>query len=72
MTCADRLAISNSTFSFTAAMLNQRSPSSAHAFVRPVPDARALVPFDPWDSYPLLVGKEALRCELYADRGSYT
>lgn len=43
---ADHLAIANSTFSFTAAMLNERGAS----FLRPDPDLRALTPFDPWAS----------------------
>jgi hypothetical protein len=46
----DRLAISNSVFSFSAAMLNER----ATHFVRPVLGEQRLVPFDPWDSKPLL------------------
>jgi len=47
---ADLLAISNSSFSMCAALLNAR----AHAFLRPEPDARRLVPFDPWNSEILL------------------
>ena len=47
---ADRLAISNSSFSFTAAMLN----TGAQEFVRPDPDLRSLVPFEPWDAQILL------------------
>ena len=47
---ADKVAISNSTFSFTAAMLNER----ALTFVRPHPDSRELVPFEPWASPVLL------------------
>jgi hypothetical protein len=43
-------AISNSTFSFTACMMNE----TASAFVRPDPRRKALVPFDPWDSEPVL------------------
>lgn len=43
---ADHLAISNSTFSFTAAMLNDR----AQTFVRPDPTGHCLVPFDPWNA----------------------
>jgi hypothetical protein len=43
---ADLLAISNSTFSMAAAMLNE----DARAFPRPEPDLRCLVPFDPWDA----------------------
>jgi hypothetical protein len=50
LTRCDALAISNSTFSFTAALVN----ASASVFARPDPQARSLVPFDPWDSEPLL------------------
>lgn len=45
----DYLAISNSTFSFFAAMLNQRAKS----FLRPHYRAKKLIPFDPWNSKPL-------------------
>lgn len=47
---ADAVAISNSTFSFAAAMLNAR----ARAFVRPDRGQGGLVPFDPWDA-PVLI-----------------
>jgi tetratricopeptide (TPR) repeat protein len=47
---ADALAISNSSFSFTAAMLNER----ASVFMRPYDRDARLVPFDPWDSYVVL------------------
>jgi hypothetical protein len=47
---ADVLAIANSSFSFTASLLN----SSAAEFVRPDPASRRLVPFEPWSS-PVLV-----------------
>jgi hypothetical protein len=50
LTQCDLLAISNSTFSFAAAMLNQR----ARVFQRPDLLAKQLVPFDPWNSLPLL------------------
>jgi hypothetical protein len=50
LTRCHALAISNSTFSFTASMVN----ASASVFARPDPQARSLVPFDPWDSEPLL------------------
>jgi hypothetical protein len=50
LTRCHALAISNSTFSFTAAMVNE----TASVFMRPDPQANALVPFDPWDSEPLL------------------
>jgi hypothetical protein len=47
---AQHLAISNSSFSFTAALLNEH----AAGFARPDPLRRALVPFEPWRS-PVLV-----------------
>lgn len=47
---ADQVAISNSSFSFTATMLNR----SAHGFHRPDPVRRALVPYDPWAA-PVLI-----------------
>lgn len=47
---ADALATSNSTFSFTAAMLNER----ASAPVRPDREQRGLVAFNPWDAPVLL------------------
>ena len=43
---ADLLAISNSSFSVAAAMLNSR----ARIFVRPDPSQSRLVPFDPWNT----------------------
>jgi hypothetical protein len=46
LSTADALAISNSTFSFAAAMLNTR----AGVFMRPERDGRRLAGFDPWDS----------------------
>ena len=50
MTQADALAVSNSSFSFLAAMLNDR----AAAFVRPSLESRTLTAFDPWDAPVLL------------------
>ena len=50
LTQSDALAISNSTFSFAAAMLNAR----ARTFVRPAREAGGLVDFDPWDAPVLL------------------
>ncbi|MSO93953.1 MAG: tetratricopeptide repeat protein [Rhodospirillales bacterium] len=47
---ADALAISNSSFSFAAAMLNGRATS----FMRPDRDRQSLVPFDPWNADVLL------------------
>jgi hypothetical protein len=51
LTQCDALLISNSTFSFVAAMLNER----ATRFIRPVWDVQQkFADFDPWDSDPLL------------------
>ena len=47
---ADFVAISNSSFSFTASMLNR----TARAFCRPDRERQALVPYDPWNSAVLL------------------
>lgn len=44
MRMADHLAISNSSFSFTAALLNR----GAQSFLRPQPADRALAGFEPW------------------------
>ncbi|NEO52694.1 MAG: FkbM family methyltransferase [Okeania sp. SIO3B5] len=49
LTKCDVLAISNSTFSFTAAMLNE----NCKFFFRPHLQAKKLIPFDPWNSEPL-------------------
>ncbi|GEM_PF-1166175 len=46
LTQADLLAISNSSFSVMAAMLNER----ARSLVRPHPNEQRLVLFDPWDT----------------------
>lgn len=43
---ANLLAISNSSFSFTAAMLNEKG----RVFVRPDPDQRSLTAFEPWNA----------------------
>lgn len=59
LTLSDRMAISNSTFSFFAAMLNTR----ATEFMRPDLATKNLVAFDPWSSNPLL------RTELAEDHG---
>lgn len=47
---ARKVAISNSSFSFSAAMLNQ----NADAFVRPDLAAGGFTPFDPWNAEVLL------------------
>jgi len=59
---ADLLAVSNSSFSFVAALLNTR----ARTFVRPDPDLRRLRPMSPWSEPVLLdptaaAGSAALR-----------
>lgn len=46
----DCLLISNSTFSFTAAMLNE----TGSVFLRPDFGQKKMIPFDPWDSKPSL------------------
>ena len=46
----DIVAISNSSFSFAACMLNEK----ATLFVRPQLEAKKLIPFDPWNSKPIL------------------
>jgi FkbM family methyltransferase len=51
---ARHLAISNSTFSFTAAMIN----SDAASFARPDPTQRCIVSFDPWDADTLIDAKD--------------
>lgn len=55
LTLGDFVAISNSSFSFSASMLNQK----AKAFMRPVLTEQRLEPFDPWNSSVLLREKEA-------------
>jgi hypothetical protein len=46
----DILAISNSTYSFTASMLNEK----CRIFARPCFKRRQLIPYDPWYSEPYL------------------
>jgi len=50
---ADAVAISNSSYSFMASLLNER----ARLFVRPCLNERGLVAFDPWDAPVLLQQK---------------
>lgn len=52
---ADVLAISNSTYSFLASMLNR----DVKLCVRPCPDAGGLFPYDPWCA-PTLIRKKLL------------
>ena len=47
---ADLMAISNSTFSFVASLLNR----NARGFFRPDRSVQGLVPYDPW-SAPVLI-----------------
>lgn len=51
LTQADALAISNSSFSFTASMLNERG----RVFMRPDKELQKLVGYDPWNSVPILL-----------------
>jgi FkbM family methyltransferase len=63
---SDVLAISNSSFSFMASLLNTR----CHRFVRPDPELRALQSFAPWDSEPLIrteISPEEHRAMVLAD-----
>jgi hypothetical protein len=46
---ADLVAISNSSFSFFATMLNE----TASGYFRPDVASRSIVPYDPWDSQVL-------------------
>lgn len=62
LTQCDLMAISNSTFSFSAALLNHR----AKLFMRPTFQSEDLVQFEPWDSEPslFLEPKRHLLCDL--------
>lgn len=55
LACCDQIAISNSSFSFVAAMLNDRLTCA----VRPSLTAKGMIPFDPWDADVLLTDQEA-------------
>jgi hypothetical protein len=46
---SDIMAISNSTFSFTASALNNKG----HKFYRPLQDKEILIEYKPWESWPL-------------------
>ena len=54
MTRCEQLAVSNSTFSFAAAMVATAADANRCACFRPDPGVGALVPFDPWDAQPTL------------------
>jgi hypothetical protein len=53
---SDIVAISNSSFSFSASMLNDK----ATTFVRPDPEQKKLVSFDPWNSEVSWRSKDAI------------
>ncbi|MBD2124671.1 alpha-1,2-fucosyltransferase [Trichocoleus sp. FACHB-262] len=59
----DIVAISNSSFSFAACLLNLRS----REFLRPNPATQSLVPFDPWDSEPVLDSNRIFYIILFPD-----
>lgn len=59
LTQADHLAISNSSFSFTAALLNAR----AQSFLRPDLANKRLIAYDPWASDVLLPNPESSNME---------
>jgi FkbM family methyltransferase len=58
LTQADAVAISNSSYSFFASLLNTQS----RHFVRPTLEDRKLVPFDPWDA-PVLMPRRLVAGE---------
>lgn len=68
----DYLLISNSTFSFAAAMLNEnaerlegeREPYEMGRFYRPDFEQEKLVSFDPWDSKPVLEKGRKIKLHL--------
>jgi len=60
LTLCDQLAISNSSFSFAASLLNTR----ADTFLRPDLSEQGLIEYDPWRAEPLL------RDELAEDHGA--
>ena len=53
LTRANIVAISNSTFSFVASMLNRKAAS----FLRPDDSSAGLIDYDPWNAMPLLEPK---------------
>ena len=56
LSLADCILISNSSFSFTAAMLNQH----AKLFFRPCIKTKKYLPFDPWNDYVLHIKNKTL------------
>jgi FkbM family methyltransferase len=60
LTQCDAVAISNSTFSFVACMLNEHGKF----FFRPHFQTRSLIPFDPWNSEPLFRERAELRAPV--------
>ncbi len=61
LTQCDVLAISNSSYSFLAAMLNRR----AGLFVRADPETKGMIPFDPWNA-PVIF-REEIAPELHRE-----
>jgi hypothetical protein len=61
----DIVVTSNSMFSFTASMLNDR----ARLFLRPDLGRRGLMPFDPWNSKPIL--RRNMYASFYRRYGDY-
>ena len=66
LTQCDALAISNSSFSFAAALLNER----ATIFARPHLPTAKLIPFNPWNSETIFreakVGGESVKCSVFS------
>jgi hypothetical protein len=68
LTQCDILAISNSTFSFTAAMFSEYGDQ----FFRPTFEDEGLIPFDPWNSEPMLFAPHEPRIlDEYRKRHQY-
>ncbi|MEY3866720.1 MAG: hypothetical protein RLZZ338_611 [Cyanobacteriota bacterium] len=64
----DIVAISNSSFSFAACMLNDKGK----LFVRPHLFQEKLIPFEPWNDYPILRESQIAQHSLAEARGANT
>jgi FkbM family methyltransferase len=64
----DIVAISNSSFSFAACMLNEEGK----LFVRPHLFQEKLIPFEPWNDYPILRESQIAQHSLAEARGANT
>jgi len=64
LTQCDAVAISNSTFSFVACMLNKRGK----IFARPTLSNRKLIPFDPWNSESNFKNEKVVANESYHEQ----